>query len=397
MKVPYLSASRLKLAQDCPFSYQQKYDPPNQDVRTIRWKNEHRDNLQAARLGTNIHNALEEWRRPNPETGKVRRPLFKKLIELYDEECTKNDIDFAMYEDGKQMLSRWFEERGSDKVKVLAVEQAFGTHKAPYKLSNGTPIFGFIDLVLEHPDGTIELLDYKSQRKPIKQEEADSDVQAGMYLTVAREIWPDRPLRFTFDLLRYGTVTTVWTDEKIESFKDWLKGKYEWIDSITDPQPTIGNGCKWCPFIDICPLAQELILNGSWDLVVPDDPTELDRDEMLTTLASVKAAQGILAKKKSQIEQQIKSEWFDFNTNSESVETDNWKVSFDDRKRTEFIPSEVQRIIGTTAFGQVATVSKAAVERVLPILPENVAEEVKRSAITKPYRTLNVRRRSNAD
>ena len=218
-----------------------------------------------------------------------------------------------------------------------------------------------------------------------------------MYLTVAREIWPDRPLRFTFDLLRYGTVTTVWTDEKIESFKGWLKGKYEWIQSITDPQPTIGNGCKWCPFIDICPLAQELILNGSWDLVVPDDPTELDRDEMLTTLASVKAAQGILAKKKSQIEQQIKSEWFDFNTNSESVETDNWKVSFDDRKRTEFIPSEVQRIIGTTAFGQVATVSKAAVERVMPILPENIAEEVKRSAITKPYRTLNVRRRSNAD
>lgn len=72
-------------------------------------------------------------------------------------------------------------------------------------------------------------------------------------------------------------------------------------------------------------------------------------------------------------------------------------MSFDDRKRTEFIPSEVQRIIGTTAFGQVATVSKAAVERVMPILPENIAEEVKRSAITKPYRTLNVRRRSNAD
>jgi hypothetical protein len=57
----------------------------------------------------------------------------------------------------------------------------------------------------------------------------------------------------------------------------------------------------------------------------------------------------------------------------------------------------VQRIIGTTAFGQVATVSKAAVDRVLPILPEKVAEEVKRSAITKPYRTLNVRRRSNGE
>ncbi len=68
MKVPYLSASRLKLAQDCMFSYGKKYDPDNADDRTIRWKNEHRDNMQAAKLGNNIHNALEEWRRRIPNT-----------------------------------------------------------------------------------------------------------------------------------------------------------------------------------------------------------------------------------------------------------------------------------------------------------------------------------------
>src|SRR6056300_1664520 len=244
MKVPYLSASRLKLAQDCMFSYGKKYDPDNADDRNIRWKNEHRDNMQAAKLGNNIHNALQESRRPNPETGKVRRPLLKKLLELYDEESSKNEVNFDMYEDGKRIIKRWFVERGGRKVKVLAVEQAIGSHKAPHKLSNGTPIFGFIDLVLEHPDGTIELLDYKSQRKPIKQEEADSNIQAGIYISAAKEIWPDRDIIFTFDLLRYGTVTTIWSDERIESFKAWLKGQYEWIQSVTDPVPTIGDGCK---------------------------------------------------------------------------------------------------------------------------------------------------------
>ena len=395
MKVPYLSASRLRLAQQCMFSYGKKYDPDTADDRTIRWKNEHRDNMQAAKLGNNIHNALEEWRRPNPKTGKVRRPLLKKLLDLYDIESGKNEVDFNMYEDGKEMIKRWFEKRGARKVKVLAVEQAIGAFNAPYKLSNGTPIFGFIDLVLEHPDGSIELLDYKSQRKPIKQEEADSDVQAGVYLSVARELWPDRPIRFTFDLLRYGTVTTIWSDDKIDSFKTWLKGQYEWIQSVTEPVATIGDGCKWCPFIDICPTAQDLILNGSWDLVVGDDPTSLSQDEMLTTLASVKAAQSILAKKRAQMQDAIKNEWFNSNAGGESIETDNWKVSFDDRIRTEYIPSEVQRIIGTTAYGQVSTISKAAVERILPILSDNVVDEVKSSAITKPYRTLNVRRKHN--
>jgi hypothetical protein len=280
-------------------------------------------------------------------------------------------------------------------MKILAVEQAFGSHHQPYLLSNGTPIFGFIDLVVEHEDGTIELIDYKSQWKPIKQEEADSDIQAGMYLTVASEIWPDRPIRFTFDLLRYGTVTTIWPDEKIAIFKDWLKTKYDWIESVTDPQATIGNNCKWCSFVDVCPKAQDLIQNGSWDLVVGEDPTDQSRDEMLDALARIKAAKTLLDKKQRQINDEIKQGWFDNNAGGEPVETDKWVVSYDKSERQQFIPSEVQRIVGTTAFGQMATISKSAVERVLPILPEDVADEVQSSAILKPFRQLNVRRRKH--
>ena len=149
MKVPYLSASRLKTAQDCQLSYKLRYDPPNEEAVQVKWANEHRDNLGPARLGGNIHNALEEWRRPNPKTGKVRRPRLDKLLELYDAECAKAEIDFDLYEDGVKMLTRWFQKRGTAPVKVLHVEQQFGSHRAPYILSNGVPVFGFIDLTLE--------------------------------------------------------------------------------------------------------------------------------------------------------------------------------------------------------------------------------------------------------
>ena len=397
MEVPYLSASRLKLAQDCTFAYAEKYGSGSKDAFTAKMVGEHRHNMQAARNGTNIHNALEEWRRPNPKTGRVRRPIFSKLMELYDKECAQNEVDFNVYEDGKEMLTRWFSKRGVTTVKILDVEQSLGSHNAPFILPLGTPIFGFIDLVVEHDDGAIELIDYKSQRKPIKQEEADSDIQAGIYLAVASEIWPNRPLRFTFDLLRYGTMTTVWSDSKIESFKTWLHGQYTWLTSLTDPQPTIGNGCKWCPYIELCPTAQDLIQNGSWDLVVGDDPTELDRDEMLTTLAAVKAAKSILDKKQREMTQTIKDEWFDSVAGGDTLTTDNWKVSFDDKTRTEFIPSEVQRLVPPSVFGQMVGLTKTAVERVLPILPEDVAEDIRRSAIVKPFRTLNIRRNSDGD
>lgn len=397
MQVPYLSASRLKLAKECALHYQFKYDPESPDAITAKWIGNHRSNTQAAKLGTNIHNALEEWRRPHPKTGRVRKPLFGKLMGLYDDECAKNEIDFHMYEDGKQMLTRWFNIRGSKKVKVVSVEQAFGSHSNPFVLNNGVPVFGFIDLVVEHDDGTIELIDYKTQRAPITQGEADTNVQAGIYLTVARQLWPDRNLQFTFDLTRYGTVTTIWADDRLDQFEDWLKTQYEWIQSMTKPSATIGPGCKWCPFVDLCPKAQQLIQNGSWDIVVGDDPTSLDPDDMLDTLAGIKAAKSILDKKQKQITQTIKDEWFDYNTPDSKIETPKWVVSMEDRTRKQYIPSEVQRIVPPTVFGQMAGLTKAGVERILPVLPDEMQDEVRRSIISKPFKSLNVRRRTDAE
>lgn len=396
MKVPYLSASRLKLAQDCPQQYSFKYDPQDSDLIHIKHKNEHRNNLQAAKLGTNIHNALEEWRRPNPKTGRVRRPLLSKLLELYDKENAKNEVNFDVYQDGINMINRWFNQRGVTQSKVLHVELPLGSHNAPQRLvKTNTPIFGFIDLVLEHSDGTIELLDYKSQRKPITQEEADSNIQAGIYLACARDIWPDRKLMFTFDLLRYGTVSTVWSDSKIEQFCDWLETKYQWIKSIEEPVATIGEGCTWCAFVDMCPKAQDLILNGSWDLVVGEDPTELDKEQMLTTLASIKAAKSILDKKQRQINAHIKQEWFGDESGDDAIDTETWNVKFVDQQRVEYIPSVVQKIVPPAVFGQMVGLTKTSVERTLPILPENVSEEIVRSGIIKPYRTLKIRRKAD--
>jgi RecB family exonuclease len=398
MKVPYLSASRLKTAQDCQLAYGLRYDPPNEEAVQVKWANEHRDNLQPARLGGNIHNALEEWRRPQP-SGKVRRPRLDKLLELYDIECGKQEIDFDLYQDGKVMLTRWFQKRGTAKIDVLHVEQQFGSHKAPHILSNGVPVFGFIDLTLAVGDDVIELVDYKTQRAPITQAEADSNIQAGIYLAVASEIWPDKELRFTFDLTRYGTVTTVWPQSKIDSFKDWLLTKWEWIQSIEEPRATIGPACKWCAFHEICPKAQKLVQSGSWDLIVNENPIDQDEDDMLDQLQAIKAAKAILDKKKKQIEDHIKNEWFDqYAPPEERVRiTERYAVKWQDRSNKVYHKHLVQKIVPPAVFGQMSTLSKGNVERLLPVLPEEVQQEVRDSATMKPFKALTIRRRQDAN
>lgn len=391
MKVPYLSATRLKMIKDCSLAYQMQYDPPSQEARVLKEASNHPSNLAAAFLGTNLHNALEEWRRPD-ENGKTPKPRLPRLIELYKEECSKNMLPPSMYEDGKRMLQRWFNRRGKDPVRVLGVEMPFGSHRAPYKTKLGVPVFGMVDLVLEHKDGTIELVDYKSQRAPITQDEADTDVQAGMYLVVAREIWPDRPLIFSFDLLRYGVVSSVWPEERIEAFGEWLKTQYDYISNLTEGTASISGSCQYCSYKSICPRVEDLMTEDLWDTLINADGWEND-NEMLSELQRIKYAQGILNKQRSKIEGEIKSRFAGVDPDEARIDTDEWSLHWGTQDRKEYIPSEVQRHVPPAVFGQLVTISKSRLEAAMDVLDDETVKEIQDSAVTKFGRRLSIRKR----
>ena len=393
MRVPYLSATRMKMIKDCTYAYQMQYDPPSQEARVLKEMSNHPKNLPAAYLGTNLHNALEEWRRPDPETGKTPKPRLPRLMELYKEESKKNLLPANMYEDGKRMLLRWFDRRGKDPVRVLAVEMAFGSHRAPYMTEHGVPIFGMIDLVLEHKDGTIELLDYKSQRAPITQAEADTDVQAGMYLTVAREIWPDRPLVFTFDLLRYGTVSSVWPEDRIASFSEWLATQYAYITNLKEGTPNISSSCQYCSYQSLCPRVADLKTEDLWDTVLNANGWEND-NEMLEELQRVKYAQGILNKQRTKIEDEVKARLAGVDPDDARIETDEWTLHWGTQDRNVYVPSEVQRHVDPIVFGQLVTINKSKLDTAMDnILDDETVREIRGSAIKKFGRRLSIRRR----
>lgn len=402
MKVPYLSASRLKMAQDCALQYCFNYETPTADAMALKQMGNHRDRSQAGRLGNNVHDALEEWRRPDAD-GNTPKPTFGRLMNLYKEISAKREVDFAAFEDGKKMLKRWFYRRGKKPVRVLYVERPFGNHNAPHILERtGTPVFGFIDLIIEHKDGTIELIDYKTQRLDITQAEADNSVQAAIYLAVAREWWPERNLKFTFDLQRHGTVTTVWSDDRIEDFKDWLHGQYENIKAIdssdwTKVPATIGKGCTWCNFTDICPKAQDLMQNGAWDMLSPTMNNDLDT--LLNELATIKASQSMLTKRKKTIDEHIKTQVFDRDMPVEDcvIETDNWSVEWREQNRSSYVAQEVQELVPPAVFGTMVSLSNASVDRVLPILPDDVAEAIKSTKVVKTQRQLVVKPKESGD
>lgn len=394
MKVPYLSASRLKMATDCSLYYEYHYDAPSKEIAAVKRKAQHPAGMQAALLGTCVHNALEEWRRPDPKTGKTPKPKWPRLKALYEEMATKDPLTPEMYQDGINMLRRWFDRRGSDPVRVVAVEQAIGQHRAPYRFKrHGTPVFGFVDLIIEHKSGVIELIDYKTQRAPMTQAEADSNIQAGIYLLYARERWPDREIIFTFDLTRYGCVTTTKTDVELDVFEDWLESQYKWLSGLEKGVATLGDSCKYCPFADYCPVAHELIDDDLWD-VVGGAEWQSD-DEMLEQLEKIKAAQGLLNRQRKKIENRVKQEIFNPGMMPDDcqMETEQFKVSWTSSERREYLPSELQRVMPPRVFTQVVKVNNTALDTARQILPDDVVKEIEESAVVKFGRRLNIRRK----
>ena len=405
MKVPYISASRIKLFEDCQLAYRYRYDPQTTREKTLKKLADHPSGSQAAMCGSAVHLALEYWRTPDPKTGKTPKPRLPALMKHYAD-CLKEfpGLTFEFASNGEEMLRRWFDRRGREAVKVLGCEYTIGEQDevnrwdiTPHQLECGVPVFGFIDLVIEHNDGTIELIDYKTQWMPITQDEADHSVQAGIYLLYAREKWPGQPLKFSFDLTRYGVVSSYWSDDKLDSFGRWLKSRHELIQTTGDsPRPTIGNGCKWCAFAEICPDASSLMKTGDWSRVASGMWD--NADEMLDQLATVKAAKAILSKQQKAIEDTIKQDIFDPGAPAEDcvLETDGWEVEWKESERVEYIPSEIRRLVPAGVFEQMVKSSKTDVERAFKILPEDTVRDIRETAIIKPSRRLSIRKRQAA-
>ena len=387
VRTPYLSASRLKLFKDCELSGCLRYDPPDAETRLLRDLANHPSGMQAAINGTNVHQALEDW----VNEGST---AFGRLMQLYDRACKNNPVDFDFYEDGQRMLRRWFNIRGMSRPKVIGCEVPMGAHDAPYMTANNTPIFGYIDLIVEENDGTVHLIDYKTQRAPMSQAEADNNLQAGIYFVWARENYPDAPLKFSFDLTRYGTVSTQWSDERIAEFSKWLKGRFDYIRELENPKPTIGEGCKWCPYMDICPAAKRITKDGLWDHVVKPDMPE-DQNEIIDELQNIKAVESMLRRKKSAIEKHLKTDVFGWDEHPDNcrIQTDNFDVHWDEQERKEYSLHQLVDILPPKVIATIAKVNNGALERVLPVLTPEQADAVQSAKTLKPQRVLRVKRR----
>ncbi|MFN3682777.1 MAG: RecB family exonuclease [Fimbriimonadaceae bacterium] len=241
---PTLSPSKISTYLACPSKYRWTYV----DERG-RWYIRAKSYFS---FGTTLHKVLQRFhdaRDAGVQTvGQALAAYEESWIDAGFESPEAMAQAFA---EGKEIVEQHVrrEIERPPEARTIAVEKLLRADLGDFVL------IGRIDRLDEYPDGTLEIVDYKSGREATSDEEVASDLAMCCYQLLVRERYPGRPVRATILALRSGTAGTAsLTDEALSVFREdlvaigreILSRDYENLAPVWKPL------CTKCDFLPLC-------------------------------------------------------------------------------------------------------------------------------------------------
>ena len=238
-----LSASDVDLYRTCPLKY--KF------ARVFAIPQEPTINQ---RFGILIHNVLERYHSDEIRgaEGGGTEDGVNRLLELFEAGWRRTGFGFTddemQYRDrAVAALARYYERHSAGASRPVWLERRFS-----FKIGE-TTIGGRVDRVDRHPDGSYELIDYKTG-PPKKAADLADDLQIALYSVAAREAWDIEAAD--------GAYWYVLDDEKVpaggeaDAMERVERTVADVATGITgqdfEPRPDF-NVCSWCDYRLICP------------------------------------------------------------------------------------------------------------------------------------------------
>lgn len=260
-----ISYSALEAFEHCPQKY--KFS----EIDKIK-----EPKSKEAVFGNYIHETLEWLYSQDPHF-----PTLESLIDYYrknwpDKEKFKwqNDEEEQSYfEDGLKMLKRFYQDNKDREVLVLELESHFEAviDEKPNEPGGKHILSGIIDRIDKLPDGTFEIIDYKTSKKLPPQDLVDNNLQLSLYAIGLKEKWPKikvEDLRLTLYYLKAGEkLETRRTENDLEKTKQLVIDLIHQIEK-SDFRPRPSHICDWCGYKNICPAWRHLF-NKDKDQISP--------------------------------------------------------------------------------------------------------------------------------
>lgn len=220
LHIDYLSYSQIDTFRTCPLHYKLKYiykvpTPPT----------------PSQSFGTSMHATLKNF---YEQVGRGAKPTERLLLDLLAASWVKEGYGSQTHErkfleKGKDYLRGFLKEAFDPKVKTAALELPF---IVPLVSSIQPPVSalkvgGKIDRVDKLPDGTIEIIDYKTGATIPTQKQVDENLQLSFYALAATSI-PTEPFGKSPEKIKLSLyfldnqekISTVRTGKQLEEAKE---------------------------------------------------------------------------------------------------------------------------------------------------------------------------------
>jgi DNA helicase-2/ATP-dependent DNA helicase PcrA len=233
-----LSASDIDTYRICPLKY--KF------ARVFRIPQEPTINQ---RFGIVMHQVLERFHTESGGSLERLRELFE--ISWRRSGFGESDDELQFRERAVEALERYWRQDDASEAEPVWFERSFAFKIGPHLLR------GRVDRVDRHPDGSFELIDYKTGKAKTA-DELREDVQLSVYQMGARESWRlETSAQSYFYVLSGEKVPVEHSAEELERVRTTvseiasgiLKQRFE-----PTPSPEI---CSFCDYRIICPAAEK--------------------------------------------------------------------------------------------------------------------------------------------
>jgi len=203
-------------------------------------------------FGASLHRTLEDFHKAGGAEAQSPEQIIETLHTVW------TSLGYASLQEEEQrigmaaeMLEHYHEDYLVEGVKTILTEKQLKWDMGEFIL------LGRLDRLDEHPDGALEVVDYKSGRLSVTEEEVRDDLAMGIYALLAHLNNPDRPMSASIYCLRSGEKgTAAFTNEDFVEIEDGVRAIAEEIlqideDSVIEPA-WLPNVCPECDYLRLC-------------------------------------------------------------------------------------------------------------------------------------------------
>lgn len=250
---PTLSPTKASVYLACPVKYKWSFVDPRG-----KW---YMRPKRAYSFGTSLHAALERFHDEGDQGVNDAETLVVALEEGWVSAGYRSveEANESLAE-GRQILRSYVQTEVArpQGVKSIFIEKMVKADMGRFVLQ------GRVDRVDEHPDGTLEIVDYKSGRSAVTPERVKGEIGMQLYAVMVREMRPGRPIRITIIALRPNERASVdLTDEEIADTREAALALGEEIldRDFENIEPVAKRLCLDCEFLPLCRSHREFAEN----------------------------------------------------------------------------------------------------------------------------------------